>query len=106
VVLEALASAAIDPATVSYVEAHGTAMPLGDPIEVQALTEAYRRSTPATGFCGLGSVKTNIGHLDTASGIAGLLKVVAALKQQARWFRARRQIMPPRYACSFPAKAA
>jgi acyl transferase domain-containing protein len=82
VVLEALASAAIDPATISYVEAHGTATPLGDPIEVQALTEAYRRSTPATGFCGIGSVKTNIGHLNTASGIAGLLKVVAALEHR------------------------
>jgi len=82
VVLEALASAEIDPATISYIEAHGTATLLGDPIEVQALTEAFRRHTQATGFCGIGSVKTNIGHLNTASGIAGLLKVVAALKHR------------------------
>jgi acyl transferase domain-containing protein len=82
VVLEALAAAEIDPATISYVEAHGTATPLGDPIEVQALTEAYRRHTQASGFCGIGSVKTNLGHLNTASGIAGLLKVVAALKHR------------------------
>ncbi|MEU3619754.1 amino acid adenylation domain-containing protein [Streptomyces sp. NPDC006872] len=65
---------------VSYVEAHGTATALGDPIEVNALTEAFRDTTAARGFCGIGSVKSNIGHTDSASGIAGLIKVVLALR--------------------------
>ena len=70
----------IDPETVTYVESHGTGTPLGDPIEITALTQAFRRSTPATGFCGIGSVKTNIGHLDAAAGTAGLAKTVLALE--------------------------
>ncbi|MFF7476920.1 amino acid adenylation domain-containing protein [Streptomyces sp. NPDC008092] len=65
---------------VSYVEAHGTATALGDPIEVSALTEAFRETTDARGFCAIGSVKSNIGHTDSASGIAGLIKVVLALR--------------------------
>ncbi|MFD6231613.1 amino acid adenylation domain-containing protein [Streptomyces sp. NPDC060232] len=64
---------------VSYVEAHATGTPLGDPIEVGALTEAFRRTTSAVGHCAIGSVKSNIGHLDSASGIAGLIKVVLSL---------------------------
>ena len=72
----------IGPETVTYVEAHGTGTPLGDPIEVTALTQAFRRSTGATGFCGLGSVKTNIGHLDAAAGTAGLVKTVLALEHR------------------------
>lgn len=67
---------------VSYVEAHGTATTLGDPIEVSALAEAFRRSTDERGFCGIGSVKANIGHTDSASGIAGLIKVVLALRHR------------------------
>jgi amino acid adenylation domain-containing protein/FkbM family methyltransferase len=68
--------------SIGYVEAHGTATPLGDPIEVKALTQAYRRQTEKTGYCALGSVKTNFGHLDTAAGVAGLIKVVLALQHR------------------------
>ncbi|MDX3226208.1 non-ribosomal peptide synthetase [Streptomyces sp. ME19-01-6] len=74
--------AGIDADQVSYVEAHGTGTALGDPIEVSALTEAFRATSRATGFCGIGSVKSNIGHLDSASGIAGLIKVVLALRHR------------------------
>ena len=76
------AIAGIDPATISYVEAHGTATALGDPIEIAALTQAFRAGTDQTGFCAIGSVKTNIGHLNTAAGIAGLIKTVLALKHK------------------------
>jgi natural product biosynthesis luciferase-like monooxygenase protein len=62
------------------VEAHGTGTPLGDPIEIAALTRAFRRSTDRVGDCAIGSIKTNIGHLDTAAGIAGLIKVVLMLR--------------------------
>ncbi len=71
--------AEVDPATISYVEAHGTGTLLGDPIEVQALTEAFRVTTDERGFCGLGSIKSNLGHLDAAAGVAGLIKTVLAL---------------------------
>ncbi|MFP1624886.1 amino acid adenylation domain-containing protein [Streptomyces sp. 5K101] len=67
---------------VSYVEAHATGTPLGDPIEVSALTQAFRETTDAVGHCAIGSVKSNIGHLDSASGIAGLIKVVLALRHR------------------------
>nr|BDT34119.1 type I polyketide synthase [Myxococcus sp. MH1] len=66
--------------SITYVEAHGTATPLGDPIEVQALDMVFRRSTDKRGFCGLGSVKTNVGHLDAAAGVTGLVKTVLALE--------------------------
>ena len=56
--------------TIDYVECHGTGTYLGDPIEVAALTQAFRETTEETGFCRIGSVKTNIGHLDTAAGVA------------------------------------
>ncbi|WP_341716417.1 amino acid adenylation domain-containing protein [Micromonospora sp. FIMYZ51] len=79
VVLRAQAVAGVDPATVSYIEAHGTGTKLGDPVEVAALTEVFRRDTERIGFCALGSVKTNIGHLDAAAGVAGLIKTVLAL---------------------------
>jgi polyketide synthase PksN len=69
----------IDPETIGYVEAHGTGTHLGDPVEVMALTDAYRRHTTRTGFCGLGSVKSNIGHADTAAGLAGCIKVALCL---------------------------
>ena len=65
---------------ISYVEAHGTGTPVGDPIEVAALTQAFRQQPTRRGFCGIGSVKTNIGHLDTAAGVASLIKVVLALR--------------------------
>ncbi|MEA3082232.1 MAG: hypothetical protein QOD54_1900, partial [Sphingomonadales bacterium] len=81
VVFEALQTAGVDAESIGYVEAHGTATPLGDPIEVAALTEAFRATTPKQGFCALGSVKTNIGHLDTAAGIAGFIKAVLCVQR-------------------------
>jgi phthiocerol/phenolphthiocerol synthesis type-I polyketide synthase E len=82
VISEAIAVAGVDAETITYVEAHGTATPLGDPIEVAALTKAFRSHTAKTGFCAIGSVKTNIGHLDAAAGVAGLIKTVLALKHK------------------------
>jgi acyl transferase domain-containing protein len=82
VIAEALAMARIDPQTVTYVEAHGTGTPLGDPIEIAALTKAFRAATQANGFCAIGSVKTNIGHLDTAAGVAGLIKTILSLEHK------------------------
>jgi len=79
VISEALANAGVTADEISYVEAHGTATPLGDPIEVAALTKAFRETTNRRGFCALGSVKSNIGHLDAAGGVAGLIKTVLAL---------------------------
>ena len=76
----ALKAAGVPAETIDYVECHGTGTYLGDPIEVAALTQAYRDQTAETGFCRLGSVKTNIGHLDTAAGVAGLVKTALALK--------------------------
>ncbi len=78
-VAEALAMAGVSAETLGYVEAHGTGTYLGDPIEVAALTQAFRKSTTATGYCWLGSVKTNIGHTDTAAGVIGLIKAALAL---------------------------
>ncbi|MBO9478686.1 SDR family NAD(P)-dependent oxidoreductase [Shimia sp. R11_0] len=78
-VADALALAEARADTVDYVECHGTGTYLGDPIEVAALTEAYRETTQETGFCRIGSVKTNIGHLDTAAGAASLIKTALAL---------------------------
>lgn len=74
--------AEVDARSISYVETHGTATPLGDPIEIAALTQAFRASTNDCAFCAIGSVKTNIGHANTASGIAGLIKTVLALKHR------------------------
>ncbi|MET0406571.1 MAG: LLM class flavin-dependent oxidoreductase, partial [Cystobacter sp.] len=82
VISEALAYAGVGADDIGYVEAHGTGTPLGDPIEIAALTRAFRRDTEARRFCALGSVKTNIGHLDTAAGIAGLLKATLALHHE------------------------
>jgi amino acid adenylation domain-containing protein len=76
------AMAEVDVESIGYVEAHGTGTALGDPIEITALTQAFRASTPAKGFCAVGSVKSNIGHLDTAAGVAGLIKTVLALKHR------------------------
>jgi amino acid adenylation domain-containing protein len=82
VIAEALAVADIDPETISYVEAHGTATEIGDPIEIAALTQAFRAGTSKKGYCRIGSVKSNLGHLDQASGVAGLIKTVLALKHE------------------------
>ncbi len=79
VVSQAIAAAGIDPATVGYVEAHGTGTPMGDPIEITALSQAYGRGVSQRQFCAVGSVKTNVGHLQIASGIAGFIKAVLAV---------------------------
>ncbi|HEY3572045.1 MAG TPA: type I polyketide synthase, partial [Thermoanaerobaculia bacterium] len=75
-------AAEVDPDTITYVEAHGTGTPLGDPIEVAALTRAFRARTDRKGFCALGSVKTNVGHLRSAAGSASLIKTVLTLKHR------------------------
>ena len=82
VIAEALTVAGVGPETISYVEAHGTGTPLGDPIEIAALTKAYRASTSRTGYCAIGSVKTNVGHLEAAAGIAGFIKAVLSLSRE------------------------
>ncbi|CAM2010578.1 type I polyketide synthase [Acanthopleuribacter pedis] len=79
VIDEALAMADVDPDSIGLIEAHGTATPLGDPIEVAALTKVFRAQTDRVGYCALGSVKSNFGHLNTAAGIAGFIKAVLAL---------------------------
>ena len=76
------ALAGVEPETITYIEAHGTGTDLGDPIEMAALSQVFRAGTAKTGFCAVGSVKTNIGHLDTAAGIAGLIKTVLALEHR------------------------
>ncbi|NBE06548.1 type I polyketide synthase [Paragemmobacter ruber] len=78
-IAEALQVAGTPADTVDYIECHGTGTYLGDPIEVAALTEAFRRTTAETGFARIGSVKTNIGHLDTAAGVASLIKATLSL---------------------------
>ncbi|MEH2207655.1 MAG: SDR family NAD(P)-dependent oxidoreductase [Nostoc sp.] len=81
-IAQAQAIADINPETITYIETHGTGTTLGDPIEIAALTQTFRAKTQKQQFCAIGSVKTNIGHLDTASGIAGLIKTVLALKHR------------------------
>ncbi|MFF8772661.1 SDR family NAD(P)-dependent oxidoreductase [Kitasatospora sp. NPDC015120] len=83
VIAEALAVAGVEAGSVGYVETHGTGTALGDPIEIAALTRAFRESTQESGFCAIGSVKGNIGHLDAAAGVAALIKAVLALRQEA-----------------------
>jgi phthiocerol/phenolphthiocerol synthesis type-I polyketide synthase E len=84
VVAEAHAVADIDASTVSYVETHGTGTPLGDPIEIEGLRQAFEISgVPRPGPCFVGSVKSNIGHLETAAGMAGLIKAILCLKHRA-----------------------
>jgi len=73
----------IDPETVGYIETHGTGTAMGDPIEIAALTQAYQAHTGKKQFCAIGSVKTNIGHLDAAAGVAGLIKTIQALKHKS-----------------------
>jgi acyl transferase domain-containing protein/acyl carrier protein len=78
VIQRALRTARVEPDTIGYIETHGTGTPLGDPTEIQALKLAF--DTSRKGFCRIGSIKTNVGHLDAAAGVAGLIKVVLALK--------------------------
>lgn len=82
VLVSAWSAAGINPADIGYIEGHGTGTKLGDPIEVQALTNAFCTYTNHKQFCALGSVKANIGHLDTAAGISGFVKSVLCLKHQ------------------------
>ncbi|AFZ23803.1 polyketide synthase family protein [Cylindrospermum stagnale PCC 7417] len=81
-IAEAIALAEVEPESISYIEAHGTGTNLGDPIEISALTNVFRAETQKTGFCAVGSVKTNIGHLDAASGVTGLIKTALALQHK------------------------
>ena len=82
VIAMAQAAAEVDPRTISYIEAHGTGTPLGDPIEVAALTRVFRASTEAKGICAIGTAKANVGHLDVASGVTGLIKTAMALQHR------------------------
>jgi amino acid adenylation domain-containing protein len=82
VVAMAQAKAGVEPESISYIETHGTATPLGDPIEIEALTQAFRSKTDKKQFCAVGSIKTNIGHLTPAAGVTGLIKTCLALKHK------------------------
>jgi acyl transferase domain-containing protein/acyl carrier protein len=81
VITEAQAVAGVSPDTITYVEAHGTGTPLGDPIEITALKEAFA-SAEGEGWCAVGAVKSNVGHLDAAAGVTGLIKTVQALRHR------------------------
>lgn len=83
VIASALSKAGVTADSIGYVEAHGTGTQMGDPIEVRALTKTFRAGTDKKGYCALGSLKTNIGHLDTAAGVAGLIKAVLSLEHEA-----------------------
>ncbi|MBI5720133.1 MAG: amino acid adenylation domain-containing protein [Burkholderiales bacterium] len=82
VIASALDHAGVDARSLSYVETHGTATPLGDPVEVAALTQAFRRHTSDTGFCAIGSLKSNTGHMVIAAGAAGVIKTAMALQHE------------------------
>ncbi|MEU0743234.1 beta-ketoacyl synthase N-terminal-like domain-containing protein [Streptomyces sp. NPDC006134] len=79
-VLLAQKTAGVDPADITYVEAHGTGTRMGDPVELQALTDAFRTATDAVGTCWIGAVKSNIGHTGSASGVAGLIKTLLMME--------------------------
>ena len=81
-ILDALSVAGVDAETINYVEAHGTATELGDPIEVTALSKAYGSRTERRQYCGIGSVKTNVGHLDRAAGVTALIKTALSLEHE------------------------
>jgi polyketide synthase PksN len=81
VIIKAWESANIDPQTISYIEAHGTATKLGDPVEIKGITNAFKRYTDKKQFCAIASLKSNIGHLDAAAGIAGVIKAALAVKE-------------------------
>ena len=83
VIAEAIDVAGIGADDLSYVEAHGTGTVVGDPIEVRALTQAFRKTGSRTGYCAIGSLKSNVGHLDAAAGVGGLIKTVLALEHRA-----------------------
>nr|WP_052410221.1 SDR family NAD(P)-dependent oxidoreductase [Paenibacillus durus] len=83
VISDAIKKANIDPRSISYIEAHGTGTSLGDPIEIAGLTRVFREYTQDKQFCSIGSIKSNIGHLESAAGIAGITKVLLQFKHQA-----------------------
>jgi len=89
----AIATAKIDPATISYVETHGTGTLIGDPIELNGLTKVFTASTARLQFCGVGSVKSNIGHLLSAAGAASIIKVLLAMVHRQ---------LPPTLHCDHP----
>lgn len=93
VILAALRTAGVDASSIGYVEAHGTGTEIGDGIEVGALAEAYQEHTSATGYCGIGSLKANIGHLDAAAGVVGLVKAVLTVREG---------VVPPSINCLTP----
>ena len=93
VIAAAHAAAGVDARSISYVEAHGTGTPLGDPIEVEGLTRAFRRHTDDSGFCGIGSLKSNVGHMVIAAGAASLIKTSLAL---------HREVLPPSIGFDWP----
>lgn len=82
VILEAYRDAKISPENTTYIEAHGTGTSLGDPIEIEALTQAFEEDTDEKGFCYVGSIKSNIGHTGSAAGIAGIIKVILMLQNR------------------------
>ncbi len=81
-IIDAYKKAGISPETISYIEAHGTGTRIGDPIEVASLSKAFKVFTNKKSFCPIGSVKTNIGHLDAGACIAGIIKTVLSLKNE------------------------
>src|SRR5205823_13376866 len=81
-IVEALANAAIEADSIGYLETHGSGTPVGDPIEIRALTKAFRTFTQRSAFCAIGSVKTNVGHLDAAAAVTSIIKTVLALKHR------------------------
>jgi 3-oxoacyl-(acyl-carrier-protein) synthase/acyl carrier protein len=93
VIAAAYANAGIEPSSVTYLEAHGTGTALGDPIEIKAASQMFRAFTAASQFCAVGSVKSNLGHLLRAAGIAGFLKILGALESR---------MIPPTLHCSEP----
>lgn len=93
VIAEALSVAGVDSASISYVEAHGTGTRVGDPIEIKGLNEAFGGTARPPGSCAIGSVKSNIGHVDTAAGVAGFIKTVLALEHK---------LLPPSLHCDNP----
>jgi acyl transferase domain-containing protein/thioesterase domain-containing protein len=82
VVTLAQATAGVHPESIGYIEAHGSNTPLGDSVEIAALTQVFRRKTQKRGFCAIGSVKSNVGHLESAAGVTGLIKTVLALQHK------------------------
>ena len=80
VVRQAISAAGVDPETITYVEGHGTATTMGDPVEILALTKAF--AAEKRQFCALGAVKTNVGHLSWSAGMVGLIKTILALEHR------------------------